>query len=235
MSDEDLRAENESLHAQLAALREELAVAKKKSAQALASYQQHALNMEIIRQQNEELSQIAKELAAAKSSEEQRLRELLAVNERLRAREQENEELIVKLRVAVEQLSTPVLQIWDSVLALPIVGPIDAERARVIQEHTLERVARERVRHVLIDLTGAQRIDAATATNLVRLAAAIKLMGARCTLCGLSADTAHAMTRLGYSLGDLRTEHNLYAALSAILPGIISATAAQRRERTARG
>lgn len=233
---EDLRAENASLHAQIAVLRDDLNAARKKSAQALASYQQHALNMEIIRQQNEELSQLAQELAAAKASEEQRTRELLALNEQLRAREQENEELIVKLRVAVEQLSTPVLQIWDSVLALPIVGPIDAERARVIQEHTLERVSRERVRYVLIDLTGAQRVDATTATHLIRLAAAVKLMGARCTICGLSAETAHAMARLSLSLGDLRTEQNLYAALAAVLPGLLAGTASGRNpNRPARG
>lgn len=226
---EELRAENASLHAQIAVLREELAAARKKSAQALAGYQQHALNMEIIRQQNEELSQIAQALTDAKTAEEQRARELLQVNEQLRVREQENQELIVKLRIAVEQLSTPVLQIWDSVLALPIVGPIDADRARVIQEQTLERVSSERVRYVLIDMTGAQRVDATTAGHLIRLAAAVKLMGARCTLCGLSAETAHAMTRHGLSLGELRTEHNLYAALSSILSGFFSAAPSRRQ------
>lgn len=228
---EELRADNAALHAQIAALRDELAAARKKGAQALAGYQQHALNMEIIRQQNEELSQIAQELATAKASEEQRAQELLSANEQLRAREQENQELIVKLRVAIEQLSTPVLQIWDGVLALPIVGPIDADRARVIQEHTLERVARERVRHVLIDMTGAQRVDAVTAGHLIRLATAVRLMGTRCTLCGLSAETAHAMTRLGLSLGELRTEHNLYAALSSILASVLP----RRGQRSAAG
>jgi rsbT co-antagonist protein RsbR len=214
---EELRAENATLRAQLAALRDELAAANKRSAQAMAGYQQHALNMEIIRQQNEDLSLLTEQLEAAKASEEQRARELLSANRQLEAREQENQELIAKLRVAVEQLSTPVLQIWDSVLALPIVGPIDEERARVIQEHTLCMVARDRVRHLLIDMTGAHRVDVATARHLIRLAAAVKLMGARCTLCGLSAETAHAITRLGLSLGELRTEHNLYAALSSII------------------
>lgn len=214
---EELQSENTRLRAELASLRDELAAAQRKSAQALAGYQQHALNMEIIRQQNEDLTLITQELATAKAAEEQHARELESAIQKLREREQENQELINKLRVAVEQLSTPVLQIWDSVLALPIVGPIDEDRARVIMEHTLAMVARDRVRHLLIDLTGAQRMDAATAQHLIRLAAAVKLMGAGCTLCGLSAEAAHAITRLGLSLGELHTDHNLYAALAALL------------------
>ncbi|MFO0572594.1 MAG: STAS domain-containing protein [Polyangia bacterium] len=214
---EELQAENVRLRAELAGVRDELAAARRKSAQALAGYQQHALNMEIIRQQNEDLTLITQELAAAKAAEEQRTRELESAVQQLRAREQENQELINKLRVAVEQLSTPVLQIWDRVLALPIVGPIDEDRARVIMEHTLAMVTRDRVRHLLIDLTGAHRMDAATARHLLRLASAVRLMGAGCTLCGLSAEAAHAITRLGLSLGDLHTDHNLYAALAALI------------------
>ena len=83
---EELQSENTRLRAELASLRDELAAAQRKSAQALAGYQQHALNMEIIRQQNEDLTLITQELATAKAAEEQHARELESAIQKLRER-----------------------------------------------------------------------------------------------------------------------------------------------------
>jgi rsbT co-antagonist protein RsbR len=205
------------LRQQLEALRTEAEAAKRRAAQARASYQQHALNMELIRQQNEELDRMTRELARARDADEARLQQLERLNQQLSARELENQRLIKQLEIAVEQLSTPVLQLWRDVLALPLVGSIDEERAATILERLLGMVAQQRARHVIIDVTGTETVDTATAAHLLRISQAVRLLGARCILCGLRPDVAQAMTMLGVSLHELRSSRNLHTALASIL------------------
>lgn len=214
---EALRDENEALRARVEALRQEVEAANRKAARAMASYQQHALAMEVIRQKNEELDRLAASLAAAKQAEEDRARELEASHARLVDSERRNHELIGRLQEAVAQLSTPILRVWQGVVALPIVGAVDEARAEVITEKTLAEVARGGVRHVVLDITGAATIDARTLMHLIRLARAIRLLGARCVVCGLQPQVAAEMVALGVELAELTTARDLHVALAAIL------------------
>src|SRR5262245_16797299 len=107
----ELEAENERLNRQVA-------IKSRTAARALASYQQRALHMEIIRQQNEDLDRLAGDLVRAKAAEEERSRELA---EKLATIEQQ--------RTAIRELSTPVMEVWDRILCLPIIGVMDTARS----------------------------------------------------------------------------------------------------------
>lgn len=112
--------------------------------------------------------------------------------------------LIEAQRREIHALSTPVLDVWDDVLAVPLIGALDHARALDITEKLLQRVVETRALWTLLDLTGVDEVDEATADHLVKLARAVRLIGARCVVTGVSPATAHAFVSLGQGLGDLR-------------------------------
>lgn len=112
--------------------------------------------------------------------------------------------LIEDQRREIHALSTPILDVWDDVLAVPLVGALSHARALEITEKLLQRVVESRTRWTLLDLTGVEQVDEATADHLVKLARAVKLVGGRCVVTGVSPATAHAFVSLGQGLGDLR-------------------------------
>jgi rsbT co-antagonist protein RsbR len=190
---EALKVENESL-------REQLEVSRRREARALARHQQHGLTMETIQQKNDELDRLTAELGRS--------------NAMLRVSSDENQRLIAELRELVEQLSTPILQVGPRVLALPIVGSLDQQRAAAITERTLAEVSRTRARHVIIDLTGTSTVDERTARYLISFTRTAALLGARCVLCGVRAEVVTKMIALGVELNDVVSVRNLHEALS---------------------
>jgi rsbT co-antagonist protein RsbR len=130
----------------------------------------------------------------------------------------------VQLQEAVAQLSTPILRVWRDVVALPIIGTVDESRALAITERTLEEVARGGVRHVILDVTGIEAIDARTFEHLSGLVRAVRLLGANCVVCGLGPQVACNMVELGVELAGLVTARDLHVALARI----VAAAAAQR-------
>jgi rsbT co-antagonist protein RsbR len=112
--------------------------------------------------------------------------------------------LIEAQRQEIHALSTPILDIWDDVLAVPLVGALDHGRALEITEKLLQRMVDTGTRWTLLDLTGVEQVDEATADHLVKLARAVKLVGGRCVVTGVSPATADAFVSLGQGLGDLR-------------------------------
>ncbi|AKF02878.1 GAF domain-containing protein [Sandaracinus amylolyticus] len=168
--------------------------------------------------------------AANRELEEHKARLEQEVAERTRdlaARNAENQELIRRLRGAVEQLSSPVLELWEDVLAVPVIGVVDSERAAMLVERVLEDVARRNARFVLIDLTGVDVVDTGTADRLVKLARAVELLGARCVLTGLQPLVAQTLVDLGADFGELETLRNLKQGLLHALQSERS-----RREQT---
>ncbi|PCC70171.1 Anti-anti-sigma regulatory factor (antagonist of anti-sigma factor) [Nannocystis exedens] len=212
----ELPHELEALRAEVAALRQEKEATARKATRAMASFQQHALAMEVIRQKNEELDRLTAELEQARAAEVDRARALELGNEKLRRSEAENHQLIVRLRDLVAQLSTPILRVWPGVLALPIVGAVDEERAAAITSRTLAEVTATRARFVILDVTGVATSDARTAAHVVALARATRLLGARCIVCGLQPAVAGAMATLGLETA-LAATRDMSAALAEIL------------------
>lgn len=147
-------------------------------------------------------------------TERKRLEEALAQrNAELAAQMVENSELIERLRLSVDELSTPVLELWDDVLALPVVGVVDTVRSSRMMEKALSEVVSRRCRFVIIDLTGVDVIDTSTADRFIKLARAIELLGADCVISGVQPAVAQTMTDLGVSFRGLVTQRNLKRAL----------------------
>jgi rsbT co-antagonist protein RsbR len=136
-------------------------------------------------------------------------------NEDLSKREAENKELIERLRVALDELSTPVLEVGEDILVLPVIGVVDSQRSGQMSERLLSEVVRTRSRHVIVDLTGVDIIDTATADRFVKLARAVELLGARCIVCGLQPAVAQTLVELGVQFTGLSTQRNLRHALEA--------------------
>jgi rsbT co-antagonist protein RsbR len=125
------------------------------------------------------------------------------------AREKEKNETLAQLRIAVQDLSTPILEIWDDVLALPVIGAVDTARSIDLMERLLHEVEQRQCRFVILDITGVDVIDTATADRLVKLVTAVEMLGARCLLTGARAAVAQTLVALGANLGSVLTLRNL--------------------------
>ncbi len=107
------------------------------------------------------------------------------------------------------QTSTPITEIWDGVLTLPIIGSLDSSRTMVVMEKLLKKIEDERSRMVVIDVTGVITIDSQVAHHLIQMMRAIKLMGATPIITGIRPEIARALTNLNIDLGDVVTRATL--------------------------
>lgn len=130
---------------------------------------------------------------------------------------------------AIRELAVPVIEVEDGVVALPVIGAIDAARAQEIMQTLLEHVVATRSRHVILDLTGVSVIDTQTADYLAKVVSAVKLVGARCVLSGLNSLTAQTLVDLGVDLSAIRTFRNLKEGLRDSLRAIAQGRRAPAR------
>ncbi len=125
----------------------------------------------------------------------------------------ERERLIQQQQEAIRELSTPVLQVRERLLILPIVGVIDTQRARQITASLLHAVRQHRAKVVVVDITGVPIVDSKVANHLMQTIMAARLMGTTAIVTGLSADVAQALVTLGVNLGDVMTAGDLQGGL----------------------
>lgn len=118
-----------------------------------------------------------------------------------------------KQQEAIQELSTPVLQIRDRLLLLPIIGVIDTQRARLITENLLRAIRANRARVVVMDVTGVATIDSRVANHLLQTVSAARLMGATIVVTGLTPDVAQSLVALGIDLTRLNTVGDLQGGL----------------------
>jgi len=142
------------------------------------------------------------------------LRTALRETEASRAELERKLEVIDAQRMTIQELSTPVIDVWEDVLALPLVGAIDTRRASDLTEALLARVATSNAKTVIVDLTGVEVLDTSTADHLGRLARACSLLGCGCVLTGISPAIARTLVALDVDLGTLRTKRTLRDALA---------------------
>jgi rsbT co-antagonist protein RsbR len=126
---------------------------------------------------------------------------------------EERERVIREQQEAIRELSTPVLQLRDRLLIMPIIGVVDARRARQLTEHLLGSIQTNRARVVVIDITGVASIDLAVANHLVQTVEAARLMGADAIITGLSSKIAQTLVDLGVDLGMMKTVGDLQGGL----------------------
>ena len=125
----------------------------------------------------------------------------------------ERERIIREQQAAIRELSTPVLQVRDRLLILPIIGVLDSARARQLTEQLLAAIQTHRAKIVVIDITGVGTIDLTVANNLVQTVKASRLMGATTIITGLSSDIARTLVDLGVDVSMIRSVGDLQGGL----------------------
>jgi rsbT co-antagonist protein RsbR len=198
----DQESRIQELEAENARLRKQVDAKSRTAARALASYQQRTLHMEIIRQQNEDLDRLASDLSQAKRDEEERSRELA-----------EKLATIELQRSAIRELSTPIMEVWNGILCLPIVGIMDTTRSADMTDALLRAVVRTRARAAIIDITGIEVMDTHTADHFIRMAKAVRLLGAECMLTGINPQIAQTVVHMGLDMADVVSHRSLRDAL----------------------
>lgn len=124
------------------------------------------------------------------------------------------------LREAIEELSTPMIQIWDGVLALPIIGIVDATRATRMMQSMLEAIQSKRCEIAVLDLTGVRNLDTETIGHLFRMVRAASLLGSRCVISGMSPAVAQTVAGLGLDMRDLQAFRSLQEALQLAMGSV---------------
>ncbi len=119
------------------------------------------------------------------------------------------EGVILRQQQEMLELSTPVVKLWDGVLALPIIGTLDSSRTQTIMENLLERIVETGSELAIIDITGVPTVDTLTAQHLLKTVTAARLMGAECIISGIRPQIAQTIVHLGVELGDIMTKANL--------------------------
>ncbi len=118
---------------------------------------------------------------------------------------------------AIMEMSTPVTQIWEGILLLPLVGLIDSKRAQDIMDASLAKIAETQARVFILDISGVGVVDTAVANYLIKVTKATRLMGCESTISGVSPSIAQTITELGIDVGNVRTTGNMQVALSLAL------------------
>src|SRR6059036_2942621 len=126
---------------------------------------------------------------------------------------QERERVIRQQQKAIRELSTPVLQVRERLLILPIIGVIDPQRARQLTEQLLRGIRTNRAKVVVIDITGVPAIDSAVANHLVQTVEAARLLGATVIVTGLSPEIAQTLVNIGVDLGKMNTVGDLQGGI----------------------
>jgi rsbT co-antagonist protein RsbR len=127
------------------------------------------------------------------------------------------EELIRRQQHEMLELSTPVVQLWDGVLALPLIGTLDSARTQVVMENLLHRIVETGAAIAIIDITGVPTVDTLVAQHLLKTVAAARLMGADCIISGIRPQIAQTIVHLGVELSSVVTKATLADAFKIAL------------------
>ncbi len=127
------------------------------------------------------------------------------------------EEIVRRQQEELLELSTPVVKLWDGILALPIIGTLDSARTQVVMESLLQAIVATNSRVAIIDITGVPTVDTVVAQHLLKTVTAARLMGADCIISGVRPQIAQTIVHLGINLLDVTTKATLAAAFSVAL------------------
>jgi rsbT co-antagonist protein RsbR len=123
------------------------------------------------------------------------------------------EEIIREQSEQLLELTTPVVKLWEGVLAVPLVGTLDSARTQIVMEKLLEALVDSGSEHAIIDITGVLAMDTQVAQHLLKTVVAARLMGAECTISGIRPQIAQTIVALGIEFGDITTKASLADAL----------------------
>ena len=140
---------------------------------------------------------------------------LMTFDSYVRARE----EVIAEQSEQLMELSTPVVKLWEGVVAVPLIGTLDSARTQIVMEKLLQTLVDTGSEHAIIDITGVPAVDTEVAQHLLKTVVAARLMGAECTISGIRPQIAQTIVALGIEFGDIPTKANLADALLHALRG----------------
>lgn len=123
------------------------------------------------------------------------------------------EEVIVRQTSEITEISTPVIQVWDGILALPIIGTLDSSRTQVVMESLLMRIVETESSIAILDISGVPAVDSLVAQHLMKTVSATRLMGAECIISGIRPEIAQTVVHLGIDLSEINTKASLAHAL----------------------
>lgn len=135
---------------------------------------------------------------------------LYAVDQYQRSRE----EVIRRQQQEIMELSTPVVKLWEGVVAVPLIGTLDSARTQVVMESLLERIVETGAELAIIDITGVPTVDTLVAQHLIKTVAAARLMGADCIISGIRPQIAQTIVHLGINLEEVTTKASLADAIA---------------------
>ena len=135
----------------------------------------------------------------------------------VRAFQKSREDVIDRQREELLELSTPVVKLWDGVLALPMIGTLDSARTQIVMESLLQRLVETGAQIAIIDITGVPTVDTLVAQHLLKTVTAIRLMGADCIISGIRPQIAQTIVHLGVELQGVMTKATLADALALAL------------------
>jgi len=127
------------------------------------------------------------------------------------------EQVIMRQQQDLLELSTPVVKLWDRVLALPLIGTLDSQRTQVVMETLLQQIVQDGAEVAIIDITGVPTVDTLVAQHLLKTVTAARLMGADCIISGIRPSTAQTIVHLGVDLQDVMTKATLADAFRVAL------------------
>lgn len=123
------------------------------------------------------------------------------------------EDVILRQTDEITEISTPVIKIWDGILALPIIGTLDSSRTQVVMENLLQEIVETGSSIAILDISGVPAIDTLVAQHLIKTVSATRLMGAECIISGIRPEIAQTVVHLGIDLSEIITKATLASAL----------------------
>ncbi len=124
------------------------------------------------------------------------------------------EEVILRQTDEIAEISTPVIRVWDGILALPIIGTLDSARTQVVMESLLSQIVETGSSIAILDISGVPAVDSLVAQHLIKTVSATRLMGAECIISGIRPEIAQTVVHLGIDLSGIVTKASLASALS---------------------
>jgi rsbT co-antagonist protein RsbR len=123
------------------------------------------------------------------------------------------EEVILRQTDEITEISTPVIRVWEGILALPIIGTLDSARTQVVMESLLQEIVDRRASIAILDISGVPAVDSLIAQHLIKTVSATRLMGAECIISGVRPEIAQTIVHLGIDLSNIITKSSLASAL----------------------
>jgi len=124
------------------------------------------------------------------------------------------EEVILRQTDEIAEISTPVIRVWDGILALPIIGTLDSSRTQIVMENLLQEIVETGSGIAILDISGVPAVDSLVAQHLIKTVSATRLMGAECIISGIRPEIAQTVVHLGIDLSNIITKASLASALA---------------------